>query len=187
MARQTSKGFYVWDLTTDAFSHAQLAANWDLADSLFDQSINPAKQVEISATVPASGNFAGRVVMLNAATGGFAAWTMIRYDGANWRPIGPFEILPSVPVSGNFAGRVIILSAANGGFDAWSMIRYDGTSWGVVGGFGNINTGGVSGLQIAGDVYFSNSARGPVLKDRTTGENWRLFIDNGRLLHELVT
>jgi hypothetical protein len=34
MARTTAKGFYVWDLTTDSFSHTQLAANWDLLDSL---------------------------------------------------------------------------------------------------------------------------------------------------------
>lgn len=188
MARTTAKGFYVWDLTTDSFSHTQLAANWDLLDSLLNTA---ATQVTASATVPVSGNFAGRLVMLTAATGGFAAWTMIRYDGSAWRAVGPFEILPAVPSVGNYAGRILILSAADSGFNAWSVIRYDGSAWSVVGGFTQVNTGvgalNISGLATAGDVQFSTAARGPILTDRNTGAKYRLFVVDGKLEHEVVT
>lgn len=188
MARVTPKGFYVWDLTTDSFSHSQLAANWDLADSLLDTAPD---QLETSAIVPISGNFAGRVVMLTAAVGGFAAWTIIRYDGSQWRAVGPFEVLPAVPTLGNYAGRIVILSASSGGFDAWSVIRYDGTGWAVVGGFSNINTGGgannIVGLQLANDIAFASSGRGPVLIDRNTATRYRLYVQDGKLLHEVVS
>lgn len=188
MARTTAKGFFVWDLTTDAFNHTQLAANWDLVDAQLDV---PPKQVEILATVPTSGNFAGRLVMLSAAVSGFPAWTLIRYDGSAWRAVGPLEILPTVPTSGNYAGRVIILSAADSGFDAWSVIRYNGTTWATVGGFSQVNTGAgalnIKGLQTAEDVYWNASARGPVLVDRTDGSKWRIFIQSGKLLHEAVS
>lgn len=188
MARVTAKGFYVWDLTTDSFSHTQLAANWDLLDSLLDAAT---KQVTPSATVPVSGNFAGRLIMLTAADSGFAAWTMIRYDGSAWRAVGPFEILPAVPTLGNAAGRIVILSAADSGFAAWSVIRYDGSAWGVVGGFTNVNTGGgglnIQGLSTSGDVQYSSSARGPVMVDRNSGTKYRLFMLDGKLESEAVT
>jgi hypothetical protein len=188
MARTTAKGFYVWDLTTDSFSHTQLAANWDLLDSLLGAS---ASSLTPSAVVPTSGNFAGRLVMLTASDSGFAAWTIIRYDGSAWRAVGPFEILPAVPTAGNYAGRIVILSAADSGFSAWSVIRYDGAAWGVVGGFSNVNTGGgalnIQGLSTGGDVQYTNSARGPILTDRNTGTKYRMFFLDGKLESEVVT
>lgn len=183
MAQVTPKGFYVWNLTTDPFSHTQLAANWNLLDALLDAA---PQEVDMSATLPGA-PFAGQVVMLTAATGGFAAWTIVRYDGANWRAVGPFEVLPALPTLNNVAGRVVVLSAASGGFDAWSMVLWNGTTWGVIGGFSQINTGGLSGLQLSGDIFFNNANRGPVLLDRADGTKWRLLISNGKLLHEKVT
>jgi len=176
--------FTVWDQTTDSFSHSQLAANWDKVDQLFQQ---VPKQVEVSATVPTSGNFAGRMVMLSSTVSGFAAWTLIRYDGSNWRPVGAIEVASAVPTQGNWAGRIVILSQSSGGFDPWSVIRYDGSNWGVVGGFSNINLGGVNGLQTTGDIWFATATRGPVLTDRATGAKWRLYMNNGDLSQELVS
>lgn len=188
MARQTAKGFYVWDLTTDSFSHAQLAANWDLLDSLLSTA---SQSVQTLAAVPSTGNFAGRLVMLSAADSGFPAWTMVRYDGSQWRPIGPLEIQPAVPTLGNYAGRVVILSAASSGFSQWSVIGYNGTSWSVIGGFSSASTGGgalnINGLSTSGDVFYTNALRGPIMVDRVTGINYRLFFSNGLLESEAVT
>lgn len=183
MAQVTPKGFYVWNLTTDPFSHTQLAANWTLLDALLDAA---PQEVDTSATLPGS-PFAGQIVMLTAATGGFAAWTLVRYDGSAWKAVGPFEVLPALPTLNNTPGRIIILSAASGGFDAWSVVAWNGTTWGVIGGFQQVNTGGLQGLQLDGDIFFNNPNRGPVLIDRSTAEKWRLYINNGKLLHEKVT
>lgn len=187
MARTTTKGLFVWDLEGDSFNHTQLAANWDLIDSLLGA---PATSIQTLAAVPGSGNFAGRLVMLSAANGGFPAWQVIRYDGSTWRPIG-YEILPAVPTSGNFAGRVVVLSSAASGFNAWDMIKYDGSAWNIVGGFLNINNGAgatnIKGLQSPLDVYISDSARGFVLKDRISGTTYRLLVNNGSLALETVT
>lgn len=188
MARVTSKGFYVWDLSGDSFSHSQLAANWDLLDSLLSA---PAQSVQGLAAVPATGNFAGRMVMLTAADSGFAAWTLIRYDGSIWRAVGPMEILPAVPTAGNYAGRVVILSAANGGFAQWSVIGYNGSAWSVIGGFASASTGGgalnINGLSTATDVWFTNALRGPILVDRSSGVNYRLYMKGGELEMEAVS
>lgn len=191
--RSTSKGLTVWDLSTDAYSHAQLAANWDLVDSYwtgFDTTTKLPKQLRTSATVPGSGT-AGDLVMLTGASGGFAAWTILRYDGSAWRPVGPLEILAAVPTLGNFPGRLVILSATDSGFAAWSVIRYDGSAWAIVGGFSNINTGAgslnISGLQTTGDVYYSSSARGPVMVDRVSGAKYRVFMTSGKMETEVVT
>lgn len=188
MALTTSKGFFVWNLTTDPFSHTQLAANWELLDTLLS---NPPSSVQISTTVPSSGTFAGELVMLSAATSGFPAWTLIRYDGSNWRAVGPLEILPAVPSSGNYAGRVVVLSSSSGGFSAWNVIIYNGTSWNVIGGFTSVNTGNgsnnIQGLSTTGDVQWATGARGPVLTDRTSGTEYRLYINNGLLYSEVVS
>jgi hypothetical protein len=188
MARVTPKGLYVWDLTTDPFDHTQLAANWDLIDSLFGAS---ATSVETLAALPVTGLFAGRLVMLSSASGGFPAWTLVRYDGSAWRSAGATEILPTVPVSGNYAGRIVILSATVSGFNAWDVIRYDGATWDRVGGWGTVNTGAgstnIKGLQLAGDTYISDSTRGLVLVDRGSGVKYRLYFTNGTLAYEVVT
>jgi hypothetical protein len=188
MARVTPKGLYVWDLTTDAFNHAQLAANWDLVDSLLGAS---ATSVETLSAIPGSGNFAGRLVMLSTASGGFPAWSLIRFDGSAWRTVSATEILPVVPSSGNYAGRTVVLSGADSGFVAWDTIRYNGTTWDYVGPWLVVNTGAgatnIKGVQQAGDVYINASTRGVVLVDRTLGTKFRIFFDNGTLGYETVT
>lgn len=187
MARSTSKGLYVFDLTTDQYNHTQVAANWDLIDSLLGAA---ATSVQTLAAVPSTGNFAGRLVMLSATDSGFPAWALIRYDGSAWRTVG-YEILPAVPTLGNFSGRVVMLSAANSGFNAWDMIRYDGSAWDRIGGWASVNTGSgalnIKGLTTALDTYISDSARGFVLKDRTSGNTFRLVLNNGVLGYEQVT
>lgn len=139
--RTTSKGLVVWDLSTDSFSHTQLAANWDTLDALFVAGPNT---VQVVSSIPGSGLFAGMVLMLSNASGGFPAWTMIRYDGSAWRAVGPFEILPALPVSGNFPGRIVILSAANGGFGAWAIVVYNGSAWNGLPVSGSIANGDIS-------------------------------------------
>jgi hypothetical protein len=187
MARSTPKGLFVFDLSTDQYNHSQVAANWDLVDSLLG---TPATSIQTLSTVPAVGNFAGRTVMLSGADSGFSAWTLIRYDGSAWRAIG-YEILPAVPTLGNFAGRIVMLSAANSGFSAWDVIRYDGVIWDRIGGWASVNTGAgatnIKGLTTALDVYISDSARGFILKDRQTGNTYRLYFNNGTLAYEQVT
>jgi hypothetical protein len=188
MAYTTSKGLYVWDLESDKFDHTQLRDNWDTINSLLGGATD---SITTSATVPTVDNFAGRVIMLTADTGGFSAWTLIRYDGSAWRPVSSLEVTPIIPVTGNFAGRVVILSAAVGGFAQWNIIRYDGSAWELVGGWSKVNTGGLAsnivGVQQSGDAYISNSARGFVLIDRTTGVKRRLYFDSGNLISEVVT
>lgn len=118
----------VWDSNADPFNHTELAANWDAIDADYTRP-RPTNQAELLAILPVTGNFNGRLVYLTAASGGFSAGSLLRYQGAGWGVVGPLEVLSAVPASGNFAGRVVLLSAANGGFAAWSLIRYDGTSW----------------------------------------------------------
>lgn len=187
MARTTSKGLHVWDLSTDAYDHTQLAANWDTIDTLLG---SPATSMQILAAVPGSGNFAGRLVMLSASDSGFQPWNLIRYDGSAWRAIG-YEIQPAVPTLSNFAGRIVVLSSASGGFNAWDVIRYDGTAWNIVGGWSTVNTGAgslnIAGIQTAGDVFINASARGFILADRADGTKRRFYLSGGALFSELVT
>src|SRR4026207_1950124 len=95
MARTTTNhGLFVWDLETDPSNHTQLAANWDNIDTklLKAGSGGSMAGVETLAAIPGSGNFAGRLVMLSSADGGFPAWTLLRYDGSAWRNAGAIEI-----------------------------------------------------------------------------------------------
>ena len=129
MARVTPRlGLYVWDLTTDPFDHVELADNWDAIDA----QAFIAKGFEIVSSLPTTGNFPGRVVMLSSPSGGFAAWTLCRFDGGAWAPIGAIEIHPSLP-SNPTEGRMVILSAANSGFAAWTLLRYSGAAWRPIG------------------------------------------------------
>lgn len=186
-------GLTVWDLNADQFDHDELATNWDIIDSFwtgFDTTSKLPKRIHTTATVPVTGT-AGDVVMLTADNGGYRNYTLLRYDGSNWRPANSMEIQPSVPTSGNFAGRVVILSASSGGFDAWNIIRYDGSAWELIGGWRSINNGAgalnIKGVQQTLDAFISDSARGFVLKDRVTGTNYRLYFTNGNLAFEAVT
>lgn len=192
MARVTSKGLFVWDLSTDSFNHSQLAANWDTIDSYlvgFDGTTKLPKRINQVATVPLSGT-AGDICMLTATNGGFQPYTILKYDGTTWKSVG-YEIVPTVPVSGLFAGRVVVLSSASGGFNAWDMIRYDGSTWTIIGGLGSVNTGGgalnIVGFSTGGDLQFTSGVRGTVYTDRTTGLKYRLYIDNAGIFTEKVT
>ena len=190
----TTRGLTIWDLEADPWDHNQLKANWELVESYwtgFDATTKLPKRIHTTATIPGSA-VANDVVMLTADVANtYKANTLIRYDGSAWRPVNHLEIHSSVPTAGLFAGRVVILSAAASGFDAWNIIRYDGSTWELVGGWKGINNGAgatnIKGLQIALDSYISDSARGFVIKDRATGSNYRLFISNGNLQHEVVT
>src|SRR5438105_15916878 len=119
MARTTSKGLHVWDLEDDPFDHTELAENWDKIDALLDtldSEVTPGpKRIQTLPSLPTDNLFIGRLVMLSNSSGGFAALTMVRYDGSTWRPVGNPEILPGIPTQGNFAGRVVVLSATDGG------------------------------------------------------------------------
>lgn len=121
-------GLRVWNDPQDEFEPADLEYNWDKLDADYLRG-RPANQAENLAAVPGSGNFQGRLVYLTAATGGFPANTLIRYDGSAWAAIG-YEILSSLPVTGNFPGRLVMLSATVSGFAQWSLVRYDGSGWG---------------------------------------------------------
>lgn len=192
MSRITSKGLFVWDLTTDAFNHTQLAANWDLVDAYwtgFDATTKLPKRLNTSATIPVGGT-AGDLVMVTASTGGYQPYTLMKYDGSNYRPVA-YEIVPTVPVSGLFPGRLVMLSTADGGFNAWDLIRYDGSTWSIIGGLAAVNTGGgalnIQGLSTPKDIYFTSGSRGSVFTDRTSGLKYRIYVDNASLLIEKVT
>jgi hypothetical protein len=192
MARTTSKGLYVWDLTTDSFNHVQLAANWDLVNSYwvgFDSTTKLPRRIHTTTTFPTGGT-AGDICMLTATDNGYQPYTILKYDGSFWRPIG-FERVPSVPTAGNFAGRVVMLTAADGSFNAYDLIRFDGSTWAIVGGFYTTSTGSgalnISGMSTNGDIFFTNGNRGVVFTDRTSGLTYRLYIDSGDLRLEKVT
>jgi len=119
----TTKGLIVWDLSADRFDHTQLAANFNLIETWLGKT----QYAETLGSLPSTGNFAGRLVMLNTASNGFPAWTMVRYDGSAWRNAGSIEVLPALPTLSNYAGRVIVLSANDSGFLAWETLLYNGT------------------------------------------------------------
>jgi len=187
----------VWNLEDDAFDHDELAANWDRIDALLDtldSEVTPGpKRIQTLSTLPITDLFVGRLVMLSAGDGGFAANTLMQYDGSVWHPVATPEIVPLIPTVGNFAGRVIMLSADDGGFDAWTMLRYDGVDWAGIG-VANINayssgagSSHINGVSTSGDLYFADSGQGPVIVDRTSGVKRRLYFDQGVLGFEVVT
>ena len=190
--RTTSRGLTVWNNSSDSFNHTQLAANWDLIDSYW-QGIDPTTQlpyrIRTASSLPA-GAAAGDLVMLTTNVGNFPAYSMARYDGSQWLPVGMASVqgtLPGAPT----AGQIVILSSATSNFAAWSAVRWDGTKWDHVGIFGYVNTGGAAnnivGAQLAGDVFVTTSARGLVLTDRVTGAHYRLYISNAVVTLEGVS
>jgi len=188
MRNTTNLGLTVWDADNDLFNKTQLAANWDAIDAAIT---TLPKGVETLASLPVTGLFAGRVVMLSAAASGFPAWTLVRYDGSAWRNAGHIEILAAVPSLSNYAGRVVMLSAADSGFSAWDVIRYNGSSWSLIGAWVSVNTGAgalnIQGVQQAGDAYISNANRGIVLIDRADGTKHRIYISGDSIYTEIVT
>jgi hypothetical protein len=124
-------GLTVWDSPSDAFNSTELADNFDAIDADATR-VRPTNSAEVLATLPGVGNFNGRLVYLSAADGGFAAGTLVRFQGSTWGAVGPIEALAAVPTSGNYPGRVVLLTAISGTFAAWSLITYNGTSWAPV-------------------------------------------------------
>lgn len=195
MATTTPKGFKVWNLETDPFDHDELAANWNLLDTLLD---TPPRKVRLVTTLtPGTGGplnppVAGDLVMTSATVSTFEPFTLLRYNGTNWHTINGVEIKATVPLADNWAGRLVLLTGADNGFAAGDLIRNTNGgnvigSWVLVSPLANYNVGGISGLQATGDIYFSNSVRGPVLVDRITGTKYRLYFSSGGLYSEVVT
>lgn len=206
MAFDTPKGLHVWDLLSDLYNHEELAENFILIDDLLDE---PTQSVESGTALPGSGNFAGRLFYLTAANGGFAAHTLVRFDGTGWKSVGAVEIHGAVPSTGNYVGRIVLLSLAASGFNAWDLIRFDGSGWSKLGpglevlsavpGTGNY-AGRVIVLSSAGsgfnayDVIRYNGSTwhriGPyVLEDLsiTTGKLANLAVTEGKIANGAVT
>lgn len=191
--RTTTKGFTVWDLDTDPFDHDQLAANWDLLNGLLDAS---PKNVQLitnftagSAGGPKTPLAAGDLAVNTSTIQSFPAFTLLKYDGANWRAVAGVEVMAAVPTQNNFVGRLVLLTASSGGFVTGDMIRNtDGANaWTLMSPFAAIVSGGISGHQATGDIYFSTATRGPILVDRVTATKYRLYFSNGGLYSEIVT
>lgn len=194
--RNTAHGLIVWNNTTDNFDHTELAANWDLIDSYwvgFDSVTALPKKITTVSSLPSSPQ-AGDLCMLTVSviSGGVSlpAWSLLRYDGAQWLPVGDVNVQNALP-SSPFSGEIVVLSAATSQFPAWSVVRYDGLNWNHVGIFGYANTGSgagnIKGAQINGDVYVNTAARGLVLVDRATGLTYRVYINNSTLTLESVS
>lgn len=89
---------------------------------------------ELLSALPTLNNFDGRTVLLTAANGGFAAWTLVRYLTGSWYIVNQgIEAQASLPSAAAYAGRVIILTSASAPFNAYEVIRSDGTNWRLVG------------------------------------------------------
>jgi hypothetical protein len=152
MSRTTPNlGLTVWSDPNDQFSTTQLAQNWDKLDADYIRG-RPANSAELLSAVPVSGNFDGRLVYLTAADSGFAAKSLIRYNGSSWAVVG-YETLSALPTSSNFAGRLVLLSASASGFPAWTLVRYDGSTWAQA----------VKGVDIAASVPLTNNYAGRVV------------------------
>lgn len=64
----------------------------------------PVNQIEIQPTIPSSGNFPGRVVILSATAGGFPAWSIIRFDGSVWGVVGGWANTSTGTSANNISG-----------------------------------------------------------------------------------
>jgi hypothetical protein len=133
MARNTPNlGLKVWNLPSDPYIPNDLVLNWDAIDAKFSSaSVDtvPSRFIESGAALPGSSLSQGRLFYLTATNGGFAANSLVRYDGSAWRAVGPIEVFSALPSSGNYSGRMVVLSAADGGFSQWDVVLYNGASW----------------------------------------------------------
>ncbi len=115
-------GLKVWNGDSDTFNRQDLIDNWNAIDADYARS-RTANQVEILATLPVTNLFDGRLVYLTAANGGFAAKSVVRYNGSSWAVVGPSpEVMGSLPTAGNYQGRIVALTAADGGFQANDVV-----------------------------------------------------------------
>lgn len=96
--------------------------NWTAIDNDYARA-RTASQVEAVATLPVTNLFDGRLVYLTAAASGFAAKSVLRYNGSSWAVVGPSpEIMGSLPTAGNYQGRLVVLTAADGGFQTNDVV-----------------------------------------------------------------
>lgn len=159
--RTTAKlGLKVWNDPSDQFNPSEIAFNWDAIDAYANSPAPSASSIQKGAALPGGlvAGDAGTVFFLTAAASGFAANTLLEWNGTQWNVVGPRETLAAVPVSGNYAGRMVLLSAANGGFTQWSLIFYDGTTWQKVGGSVELATTVPASGNFAGRMVLLTSA-----------------------------
>lgn len=128
MRTTANLGLTVWDSNSDTFDHTVLAANWDKIDADYTRT-RPTNSAEVRTTLPTSGNFEGRLAYLTASDGGFAAGTLVKFNGGAWKSVSNVEVLGAIPTTGNYAGRMVLLSSTSGTFAAWALIKYDGAAW----------------------------------------------------------
>jgi hypothetical protein len=162
MRTTATLGLKVWNDPSDQFNTNDLAANWDAIDAYASSPVPSASSVQKGTTLPGglvSGD-AGTIFFLTAAASGFAANTLLEWNGTQWNVVGPRETLAAVPVSGNYAGRMVLLSAASGGFTQWSLIFYDGTTWQKVGGSVELASSVPGTGNFAGRMVLLTSASG---------------------------
>jgi len=201
MAHTTTHGLYVWDLSADAFNHAQLAANFDLIETLFTrgpQNVQLINTLTPGGSGPRTPLSSGDIAMTSTTVASFSPQTLIRYDGSSWRAVAGVEVKSDLTTTENFIGRCILLTsnASGGTYLSGDLVRNTTggntiADWSLVGPLTRVNTGvgatNISGFQTSGDIYINSASRGLVMIDTATGTKYRLKFTNGDLLSEVVT
>lgn len=181
----------LWSGLSDIFDNADLVFNLGIIDTEL-AAARSANAVSKVAVLPVlTGPDQGAIYWLTAANGGFPINSIVRWDGAAWRNVGPIELQAAAPATGTAAhhnGRVVMLTAddAPNGFTAWTLIAYNGAtaSWQRVGSGTDVaavlpTTGNYNGRL----VVLSSGATEP-----TSGETfsaWDLVRWNGTLWHKI--
>jgi predicted phage tail protein len=126
---------YRWDVGAAAYVAVVRTSELDgaLAATNFPTGLRP---VEVVSSLPSTGNFEGRVVMLTTDD------KLYRHNGTAWistvaaadvsgalaagnfpNSLRPVEVVATLPASGNFAGRMAFLTTDN------KLYRHNGTAW----------------------------------------------------------
>lgn len=195
MARTTTSGFKVWNLTTDTYNHQDLADNWDLLETLITRSGKNIQAVNNltggAANGPRNTVAQGDLAVTTTTVENFPSGTLIQYTGSDWKTVGPVEVVATLPTQHNYTGRVIFLTASVSNFIANSLLYYTGSTWDYASGFTKTYTGAasnnISAFTTTSDLYINSATRGPILVDRTTSTKYRLYINNGILNIETVS
>lgn len=143
----------------------------------------PVGPPEIQSGLPTNSNFAGRMVVLSAPSGGFSAWdVVINTDGANsWQVVG--GVSRSTTVAGftnNYAGKLGVLTAADSGFDAYSLLIFNGTSWQAVDTRGVLTGPTLPVTPYTGQLFVLTAAQGNYSAYDVmewNGSYWRVVSD----------
>lgn len=163
MATTPNLNLVTWPNAGDNFDYTALANNFTIIDNQFSTktvSTTPVRFIEQLSAVPNSGNTLGRMVYLTVADSGFAADTLIQYNGTRWESFGQAEIQSSLPISSNYIGRIVVLTASSGGFSANDVvINTDGAnSWQKIGGISVVSSVAASTNNYAGKLIVLNTA-----------------------------